>query len=68
MWPLYITIFGLGLVGLVGYWARQEGKKSARIQALKQELRGVTRVQTIQRRIERMPVESVRQRLHRIRR
>ena len=65
MWPLYITIFGLGLVGLVVYWARQEGKKSARMQALKQELRGVIHVQNIQRRIERMPVESVRRRLHR---
>ena len=66
MWPVYITIFGLGLVGLVVYWARQEGKKSARLQALKQELRGVAHVQDVQRRIERMPVESVRKRLHRL--
>ncbi len=68
MWPTYILICGLGLVWLVVCLARQAGKKSARLQALKQELGEVVRVQNIQRRIEHMPVESVRQRLRRIRR
>lgn len=64
MW-IYITalIFGSGLVGLVVYLARQDATKSARLEALKREIKERQRAQTINDNVRRMSIDSVRNKL-----
>ena len=68
MWHVYGLIFGLGLLGLAVFFIRQEGKKAARLEALKREAREVARVQEVLDQVERLPIGVVRQRLYNTRR
>ena len=62
MWLLYGLIICLSVAV---FWARQDGKKAARLQALKQEAKEVARVQNIMQRVEHLPADAVRERLRR---
>lgn len=64
MW-LYITAlaFLLALVGAVVYWARKSAKDSARLVALKRELKEKERAQTIVSSVRHSSIDSVRDKL-----
>ena len=62
MWLLYGLI---SCLAAVIFLARQDGKKAARLQALKQEAKEIARVQNIMQRVERLPADAVRERLRR---
>lgn len=64
MW-IYITalIFGSLLLSGVVFFARQEGKKSARLDALKRELKERERAQTIIDNVRNTSIDSVRDKL-----
>ena len=64
MW-IYITalIFGLCLVGGVILFAWREGKQSARLDALKREIKERQRAQNINDNVRRMSIDSVRNKL-----
>ncbi len=62
MWLLYGLIICLAAAIFL---ARQDGKKAARLQALKQEAKEIARVQNIMQRVERLPADAVRECLRR---
>lgn len=64
MWT-YITalIFGLILLGVLMFLARRDGTKSARLDALKREIKERQRAQTINDNVRRMSIDSVRNKL-----
>ena len=64
MWP-YITalIFGLCLVSLVVFYARKSAKESARLEALKREIKERERAQSIIDNVRATPIDSVRDKL-----
>ena len=64
MWT-YITalIFGLILLGVLMFLARRDGTKSARLEALKREIKERQRAQTINDNVRRMSIDSVRNKL-----
>lgn len=64
MWT-YITalIFGLILLGVLMFLARRDGTKSARLEALKREIKERQRAQTINDNVRRMSIDSVRDKL-----
>lgn len=64
MWT-YITalIFGLILLGVLMFLARRDGTKSARLEALKREIKARQRAQTINDNVRRMSIDSVRDKL-----
>lgn len=64
MWIYLIAlIFGLSLLGGIVYLARQEGKKSARLEALKRELKERERATSIIDNVRNTPIDSVRDKL-----
>jgi len=65
MWQISGWLIGGVLLAMVIFFARQEGKKSARLSALKQEIREAARVQQIQQDVDRMAISDVRRRLRR---
>ena len=64
MWT-YITalICGLILLGVLMFLARRDGTKSARLEALKREIKVRQRAQTINDNVRRMSIDSVRDKL-----
>lgn len=52
------------LLGMALLWARQDGKKTARLEALKREAREAARVQDIKNYVDHMSLDDVRRRLH----
>lgn len=60
---LIALIFGLSLLGGIVYLARQEGKKSARLEALKNEIRERERAQTIIDNVRNTSIDGVRDKL-----
>ena len=64
MW-IYITalIFGLILLGVLMFLARRDGTKSARLEALKREIKERQRAQTINDNVRRMSIDGVRDKL-----
>lgn len=63
MWILGTIAWLCCLLGIAVFYARQDAKKSARIEALKQEAREEARVQTIRQYVGDMPLSDVRRRL-----
>lgn len=64
MWIYLIAlILGLSFLGGIVYLARQEGKKSARLEALKNEIRERERAQTIIDNVRNTPIDGVRDKL-----
>ena len=64
MWVIAGATFGMGLVGLIAYMARENGKQAIRLDALKKSARQAAYVQQIQNRIKRLPVDDVYERLY----
>lgn len=64
MWT-YITalIFGLCLFGGIVFFARKEAKSSARLDALKREIKERQRAQTVIDNVRRTDIDSVRNKL-----
>ena len=64
MW-LYITalVFVFSLLSLLVYFVRQEGSKSARLEALKREIKERERAQSIIDNVRATPIDSVRDKL-----
>ncbi len=60
MWPLYGLIMGCILLGIALWGVRQDGKKTARLAALKKEVQEAARVQQIINTVERLPGDAVR--------
>lgn len=62
---IYITalIFSLVLLGFIIYFARQSGKTSARLDAIKREIKERERAQTIIDNVRNTPIDSVRDKL-----
>lgn len=56
-------IIGGGLLGVLVYFVRQDGKKAERLAALKQEIKEISRAQNITHAVERMPTCCVRDKL-----
>ena len=65
MWSAYAVISLCCLLGVVVFYARQDGKKTARLAALKKEAKEAARVQDIRHRVGGMPLADVRRLLHR---
>ena len=65
MWYITALVFGVSLVCGLVYYARKEARKSARLEALKKEVKERERVQKIQQHVADMPLADVRQRLRR---
>ncbi|MBR4592131.1 MAG: hypothetical protein IKO35_02875 [Elusimicrobiaceae bacterium] len=63
MWQIHGLIFGCSLLMLVVFLARQEGKKAARLAALKREAKEIARAQSIADSVYRMSADSVRNKL-----
>lgn len=64
MWVyLAALIFGLILLGVLMFLARRDGTKSARLEALKREIKERQRAQTINDNVRRMSIDSVRDKL-----
>ncbi len=61
------TVFGLlvgcGLLGVLVYFVRQDGKKAERLAALKQEIKEISRAQDITDAVGRMSAHCVRDKL-----
>ena len=64
MWINYAGILLCCLLGAVVFYARQDGKKTARLEALKEAAREAARVQDIKRRVENMSLGDICRRLH----
>ncbi len=60
MWPLCGLIMGCILLGAALWWARQDGQKAARLQALKKEAQEAARVQQVINKVDRLPDNVVR--------
>lgn len=56
-------IFGCGLVGLVVFFARQDGERAERLAALKREIKERENAQTIIDNVRRTDIDSVRDKL-----
>ena len=65
MWSGYAVILLCCLLGAAVFWARQDGKKAVRLEALKKEAREAARVQDIKCRVGAMPLADVRRLLRR---
>lgn len=64
MWTcITALIFGLILLGVLMFLARRDGTKSARLEALKREIKERQRAQTINDNVRRMSIDSVRNKL-----
>lgn len=63
MWYLTALIFAFVLLGGIIYYARQEGKKSARLDALKREIKERERAQSILDNVARTNIDRVREKL-----
>jgi len=63
MWPLIATVIGCGLLLCLAFFARQDGKKSERLAALKREAKEIARAQGISDNVRRLSADSVRDRL-----
>ena len=65
MWQISGWMIAGVLLAMVVFFARQEGKKSARLAAMKREIREQARVQQIKNDVDRMAISDVRRRLRR---
>lgn len=64
MWMyLAALIFGLSLLGGIIFLSRKEGKNSARLEALKNEIKERERAQTIINNVRNTSIDSVRDKL-----
>ena len=63
MWELVGLIFGCGLVSVLVLFARQDGKKSERLAALKREAKEIARAQNNVDSVRRMSIDRVRDKL-----
>lgn len=64
MWVyLAALIFGTGLIGLIVYLAKQDATKSARLEALKREIKERERAETIISSVRQSSIDSVRNKL-----
>lgn len=63
-WAYFTALFfGFGFLGILVYFIRQETAKSARLAALKQEIKERERAQSISDNVRNMPIDRVRQQL-----
>lgn len=60
---LAALIFGTGLIWLIVYLAKQDATKSARLEALKREIKERERAAVIVDNVRRMSIDSVRDKL-----
>lgn len=60
---LLALVFGCGLIGLVIYFARQDGERAERLAALKREIKERENAQTIIDNVRRTNIDSVREKL-----
>lgn len=58
-----VLIFGLGLLGGLIYFVRQEAKKSVRLAAIKKEAENIARAQQTLNSVRDMSIDSVREKL-----
>lgn len=63
MWYLIALILCVSLLGGVIYFARQDARKSARLDALKKEAKEIARAQAIADNVRRESIDSVRDKL-----
>lgn len=60
---LFALVFGCGLIGLVVYFAKQDGERAERLAALKREIKERENAQTIIDNVRRTSIDSVRNKL-----
>lgn len=60
---LFALVFGCGLIGLVVYFAKQDGERAERLAALKREIKERENAQTIIDNVRRTNIDSVRDKL-----
>jgi hypothetical protein len=63
MWYITALIFGFFLVGGIVYYARKEARKSARLNALKREIKERERANKVIDTVRAMPIDRVRDKL-----